>query len=319
MTRMLRNLVVATTCIAAAALPLGPVAGAERAQRMVVPAPPGTAADVMARILAGHMGATLDTSFIVENRPGASGVIAVEALLAAGAAAPALLIAGLDHLLYGPAMLGRKPWDPLSDVKLVGLVNHDRWVVVGSPSAAGDLPGLVRLAEQRPLRCANTGLGTTQHAVCAWIARRLRLAVEHIPYKQPFMPDLIGGRIDIAVVPVPGAASALNGRQLAGVMLLSRDRHPSFPGIPSAPEVGAPGLIFEAGVALFASPSAPEADVERLHEALQRAQTDASVHQRFVELGVEPAPATRAEAAQQLRARIRLNEAIRKEAFGPSR
>jgi len=315
MKKMLRSLVVVTAWISAVVLPAGLAAGSERVYRIVVPTPVGTSADVMARILAEHMGATLGSSFVVENKPGASGVIAVESALTAGAA-PALLMAGLDHLLYGPAALGRKPWDPLSDVKLVGLVNNDRWVVIGNPSTAGDLAGMVRTARERPLRCANGGLGTTQHAVCAWMAKRLGLAVEHIPYSQPFLPDLIGGRVDVAVTPVPGVATALNGGRVAGVMLLSRDRHPSFAGIPTSAELNAAGLIFESGVALYTGSSASEADVERLHEALQRAQSDGAVKKRFVELGVDPAPATRGDAAKQLRARIRLNDELRQEALG---
>src|SRR5688572_19665928 len=130
LTTTLRSFAALVTCIVALGPMSEPAAGAERVTRFVVPTPAGASPDLMARILAEHMGATLATAFIVENRPGASGAIAVESVLTTGAA-PALLLAGLDHLLYGPAALGRKGWDPLSDVKLVGLVNYDRWVLVG--------------------------------------------------------------------------------------------------------------------------------------------------------------------------------------------
>jgi tripartite-type tricarboxylate transporter receptor subunit TctC len=316
---MLRNLVAFTACILWTLVAGGPVAASERVQRLVVPMPAGTAADVMARILAEHMGATLGSTFIVENKPGASGAIAVEAVLASGASSPVLLVAGLDPLLYGPASLGRKPWDPLSDVKLVGLVNNDRWVVVGNPSTAPDFAGLSRTAKDRPLRCANAGLGTTQHVVCAWVSKRLGLAVEHIPYSQSFLPDLIGGRVDIAVMPIPGAAAVLKGGRVTGIMLLSRERHSSFSAIPTAAELGAQGLIFESGLALYAAPGTPEADVERLHTALQRAQSDEAIRKRLVELGVDPAPATRDDAVRLLRTRIQLNDEIRGETFGGSR
>jgi len=308
----------AALCLLALCLSAGSSAAAERVQRFVVPTPPGGSPDLMARILAEHMGPALGTTFVVENKPGASGAIAVESALAPSPA-PALLLAGLDHLLYGPAALGRKGWDPLTDVKLVGLVNVDRWLLVGHPATAGDLAAMQRTAGERPLRCANGGQGSTQHAICAWVARRLGLAVDHIPYSQPYLPDLIGGRVDIAVLPVPGAAAALQGGRVAGVMLLARERLPSFPAIPTSAELQAGGLVFEAGLALYASPALPEAEVDRLHEALQRAQADEAVKKRFAELGVEPVRATRDAAAQQLRARLRLVDDIRLEALGRAR
>lgn len=301
------------------ALGAGPAThAAERAQRFVTPTPPGTSADLMARILAEQMGATLATPFIVENKPGASGAIAVEATLAPGAA-PALLLAGLDHLLYGPIALGRKGWDPLADVKLVGLVNLDRWLLVGHPATAGDLALIRRTARERPLRCANGGQGTTQHAICAWTAKRLGLAVEHIPYSQPYLQDLIGGHVDMAVLPVPGVAAALKAGRVAGVMLLARERLAAFPAIPTSADLESGGLVFEAGLALYASPNVSDAEVDRLHDALQRAQGDDSVKKRFAELGVEPVRATREAATQQLRARLKQVDEIRLEALGRAR
>jgi tripartite-type tricarboxylate transporter receptor subunit TctC len=318
LTTTLRGLAALLSCVLVLGSVAGPAAGAERVTRFVVPSPAGASPDLMARIMAEQMGATLATGFIVENRPGASGAIAVESILATGSA-PALLLAGLDHLLYGPAALGRKGWDPLSDVKLVGLVNHDRWVLVGHSATAGDLALMRRTALERPLRCANGGHGTTQHAICAWVAKRLGMAVDHIPYSQPLLPDLIGGRVDIAVMPVPSAAAALSGNRLAGVMLLARERLPAFPSIPTSAELDAGGLVFEAGLALYASPSLSEAEVDRLHDALQRAQANDAVKKRFIELGVDPVRATREAAAQQLRNRMRMLDEIRLEALGRSR
>jgi tripartite-type tricarboxylate transporter receptor subunit TctC len=291
----------------------------ERAIRLMVPTPAGTSADVMARILAEHMGGTLGVPIVVENKPGASGAIAVESVLQPGATRPALLVAGLDHIVYGPAALGRKPWDPVTDLKPVGLVNNDRWIVIGNPASAGDMAGLQHTARERPLLCANGGLGTTQHAVCALVAKRLGVRVEHVAYSQRFMPDLIAGRVDLATVPLPGAAAALGGGRVKGVMLLSQERHPAFAAIPTGIELLQRGPVFESGLAMYAAPGMTDAEVERLHEALQRAQSDVAVRKKFVDLGVEPAPASRAEAVRQLRMRIRLNEDIRQEALGAAR
>jgi tripartite-type tricarboxylate transporter receptor subunit TctC len=318
MSQLLRTLVA--IAVGVLVLVTAPVASAtNHILRLVVPTPAGTSADVMARILGEQVAATLGVAVVIENKPGASGAIAVESMLQSGASSPVLLMAGLDHILYGPAALGRKAWEPLADFQPVGLVNNDRWVVIGHPGAAGSLQELMRTARERPLRCANAGLGTTQHAVCAWVAKRLGAQVEHIPYSQSFLPDLIAGRVDIAAMPVPGAAAALNGGRLKGVMLLSRERHPSFPAIPTSAELNLPGLIFESGLALYTLPGTPERDVERLHEALQRAQGDKAVKTRFAELGVDPAPATRDDTARQLRARIRMNDEMRQEALGKSR
>jgi tripartite-type tricarboxylate transporter receptor subunit TctC len=313
-----RRFTVATACSGLWLQP--PVArAASSVIRMLAPTPPGAAADVMARILAEHMGLSLGQSIVVENKPGASGVIAVEAVLQSDPATVTLLVAGLDHIIYGPATLGRKPWNPLVDVTPVGLVNADRWVVVGNPATAGSWKAMVDTSRQRPLRCGNGGLGTTQHAVCAWVAKRAGLPAEHIPYSQSFMPDLVAGRIDIAAMPLPGAAAPLASDRLRGVALLSRARHPAFPAIPTAVELGQGELVFEAGLAMYTRAGTADGQLERLHAALQKAQADGKVNARFADLGIETAVVERARVRTVLQERIALNDAIRAEAFGPAR
>lgn len=312
-----RRLTVAAAC---AGLSLHPFAfGASDVIRMLAPTPPGAAADVMARILAEHMGRSLEQPIVVENKPGASGVMAVEAVLHSDPSAVTLLIAGLDHIIYGPATLGRKPWNPLTDVTPVGLVNSDRWVVVGNPASAGNWKAMIDTSRQRPLRCANAGLGTTQHAVCAWFAKRLGVQADHIPYSQSYLPDLIAGRVDIAAMPLPGAAAPLASDRLRGVALLSRARHPAFPAIPTAAELGQSDLVFEAGLAMYTRAGTADGQVERLHAALQRAEADDKVKARFADLGVETVLVERARVRSVLQERIALNDAIRSEAFGTAR
>lgn len=287
--------------------------------RLVVPTPAGAAADVMARILAEHMGRSLGQTIVVDNKPGASGVIAMETVLNADPSAQVLFVAGLDHIVYGPAALGRQAWNPLSDVVPIGFVNSDRWVIVGQAASAGDWKAMVATSRERALRCANGGLGTTQHAVCAWFAKRVGMPVDHIPYSQPFMPDLIGGRVDIAAMPVPGAAGPLQAGRVKGVALLSKSRHPSFPAIPTATELERPDLVFEAGLAIYTRVGTPDATLDRLHAALQSAQADETVRKRFSELGVDTTLTSRADARRLLQERILLNDAIRTEAFGKAR
>jgi len=273
----------------------------------------------MARVLAEHMSRSLGQTIVIDNKPGASGVIAMEAVLNADASANVLLVAGLDHIVYGPSALGRKAWSPLDDVVPIGFVNSDRWIVVGNPESAGDWKTMVQTARQRPLRCANAGLGTTQHAVCGWFAKRVGLEVDHIPYSQPFMPDLIGGRVDIAAMPIPGAAVPLQSGRVMGVAILSKVRHPAFPQVPTAAELGRPDLVFEAGLAIYARTGTPPTAIDQLHAALAKAQSDESVKKRYSELGVDTAPATLLEVRTLIRDRIALNDSIRTEAFGKAR
>ncbi len=287
--------------------------------RMVVPTPAGAAADVMARVLAEHMARSLGQTIVVDNKPGASGVIAMESVLNSEPSATVLLVAGLDHLVYGPAAMGRRAWSPLDDVVPLGFVNSDRWVVVGNPQSAGDWKTMVQTSRQRPLRCANGGSGTTQHAVCGWFARRVGLEVDHVPYSQPFMPDLVGGRVDIATMPVPGAASLLQSGRIKGVALLSKERHQAIPEVPTSSELNRPDLVFEAGLAIYTRVGTSQAAVEQLHAALLKAQSDESMKKRYSELGVDTAPMSLSEAKTLLRQRIALNDAVRAEAFGQAR
>jgi tripartite-type tricarboxylate transporter receptor subunit TctC len=287
--------------------------------RVVVPTPAGAAADVMARVLAEHMGRSLRQTMVIDNKPGASGVVAMESVLNADPSATVLLVAGLDHVIYGPAALGRRAWSPLDDVVPIGFVNSDRWVIVGNPESAGDWKTMVQTSRHRPLRCANAGLGTTQHAVCAWFAKRVGLEMEHIPYSQPFMPDLIGGRVDIAAMPVPGAAVSLKSGRIKGVALLSKARHPAFLDVPASPELNRPDLVFEAGLAIYARVGTPQSAVDQLHAALLEAQSDESVKKLYSELGVDTVTTTLREVRALLKERIALNDSIRTEAFGKAR
>jgi tripartite-type tricarboxylate transporter receptor subunit TctC len=292
-----------------------PVRAAE-VVRVLVATPPGSAPDLMARLLAEHMGRGLGQATIVENRPGASGTVATEAMIAAPADGSTLYVAGFDHIVYGPAALGRKPWDPFTDLTPVGPVNQDRWMIAANPAAGGDLDALARTGRSRELRCANGGEGTTQHAICAWFARRTGLAVQHVPYARGFMADLIGGTVDLVAAPAPTLVQAVKAGQLRGILLLSTSRHPAVPDVPTATEAGRPELVFEAGIALFTSRGVPAARLEQLQAALLAAQSDPAIRDRFAELGVDTVPMQPGQAQPMLRRRLARAEQIRVEAFG---
>lgn len=288
--------------------------------RVVTPAPPGTNADVMSRLLGEHMSRSLGRTLIVENKPGASGILATEAVLAAPANGGTLYFAGLDHIVWGPAALGRRPWDPLTDLAFIGFANADRWVILANPATTGgDLRAAQDLGRTREVRCANQGLGTTQHALCGWFAKAVGIPVLHVPYTRPFLNDLMSGIVDLAAVPAPTAVPHLRSGRLKALAILSAERHPSLPDVPSVVELGHPDLVFEAGLGIYTVAATPVAVLDRLTAALQAAQGDSELARRFAELGVDTIVTSREDAVLLLEKRLAAGNRVRAAAFATPR
>lgn len=288
--------------------------------QIVVPTPPGSQPDLLARWLAEPIARQAGVPVLVSNRPGASGAIAADAVLQAAPESGSLLLAGLDHVAYSHLNTNRRALDPFGDFVPVGSVNRDAWMVVAGASMPFDsLPALVDHARSHgPLNYATPGDGTTSHLVCARLCKALGIDAAPVPYKDAFFPDLIAGRVHFAVAPVPALVAPLAGGRLRGLATLSESRIDRFPAVPSTRELGWPDQVFVGGLFLFA-PAALAPAAHRLNGWLVEAQADPAVAQRYRDSAIEPAPTSLAQTGEAIRQRLLAIDAMRVAVFGRTR
>jgi tripartite-type tricarboxylate transporter receptor subunit TctC len=290
---------------------------------MMIPGPAGAGAiDLVPRLIADPMAEELGQPVVAENRPGAGGILAAEAVTRAPPDGHVLLVGSVSHIVYAFVLAGRPPLDPFVDFAPVARLTIDHWLVVVPPSlGANTLAELVAVARTRPqgLNYAIPGVGTSQHIQGERVRRRLGIEATAIPYRGDTVPDLIAGRLDFAVLPSPQLAPHVAAGRLRGLAVLSEARLPTLPEVPTIAEAGYPALRYNAGISLFATGGTPEPMVARLNAEVNAALRLPAVRTRFAALGLETPQTTPAEAADFLRGLMAVQDAMSIEIFGRAR
>jgi len=288
--------------------------------QIVVPAPPASQPDLIARWLVEPLARRVGVPGQVLNRPGAAGAIAVDAVLAAAPDSGSLLLGGLDHVAYSHLNSQRRPLDPLQDFAPVGAVNRDSWLLAtGADLPLRDVAALVAMAQQQgPLNYASTGEGSTAHLLAARLCKRLGIEAQHVPYKDPWMPDLIGGRIHFVVAPVPVLVGPLRSGRVRALAALTDARLPMLDAVPSAQELGWPDQVFHGGLFLFAPPALADQAVQ-LNGWLAETLVQADIVQRYRDASIEPTPLTLAQTRAAIQQRLQVVDAMRLAVFGRTR
>ncbi len=292
--------------------------------RIVLGFPLSSAPDIVTRLLAEKMGEDLGQTVLVENRPGAGGTIAVEAVARAPADGYTLNVDGCSAagIVYGFVMTGRPPLDPFKDFTPVGRLMRDHWVIAVSPLLGiNSLAELVALGKSKPgsLTFPSPGTGSGPHLQAERFRMRAGFEATHVPYRDSPMTDLIAGRTSFTVVSSAGAASLINSGKLKGLAVLSTERMASLPDVPTSAEAGMPDLIYNAGVCLYAPGGTPRDVVMRLNAALNRAEKAEAVNSRFAQLGVESVQSSPEDAARYIRELMSDVDALRTAVFGKAR
>jgi tripartite-type tricarboxylate transporter receptor subunit TctC len=294
--------------------------GRLRGLQLVVPTPAGTQPDVIARWVAEPLAYKAGVPVLVVNVPGASGALAVDTVLRASPDSGALLLGGLDHVAYSHLNSDRRAMDPFVDFTPVAAVNRDSWVIVTSSDApAVSLQALVVQSQRAPLNYASTGEGSTAHLLAARLSEALGLKnAQHVPYSTPWIPDMLAGRIQFAVVPVPSVAPHLRSGRMIALASLTGERL-ALPGNPpSIRELGLPDQIFHGGLFLFApaalSPLAPQ-----LNAWFRDVVGHADMRRRYQDVSIEPVLSDLRETGALVRERLERVDTMRLAVFGRTR
>ena len=287
--------------------------------QIVVPAPPGAQPDVIARWLIDPLARKAGVAGVVLNVPGAAGALAADAVRRAAPESGALLLGGLDHVAYSHVNSNRRALDPFTDFIPVAAVNRDTWVVaVSSETSSRSLQALAVRSQREPLNYASTGEGSTAHLLSARLCKALGIDAQHVPYREPWMSDLIAGRIHFVVAPTPALLPQLRAERLMAVATLTDERL-ALPGEPpTIRELGKPDQVFYGGLFLFGpatlAPFAPQ-----LNTWFREAVGTADMLQRYRDTSIEATPLDLDATAALLRQRLQMVDAMRLAVFGRSR
>lgn len=265
---------------------------------VVVPFAVGSAPDTVARLLVEPMAAELGMPVVVENQPGAGGMVGVAHVARATADGRTVVLSG-DAALVMPDPQGLRRYDPVRDLAPVSrLVATPNVLVVGTGLGVSDLAGLMAWARSQPpgtVSYASVGAGTSSHRGGRLLARRLGVPLTHVPYAQSPLPDVVAGRVSLFFANVATAMPLVREGRLVALGVASDQRSPIAPELPTLSEAGLPDFESAAWFALLAPAGTPGIALERWQRAARAAMGSTAVRARLQALGIEPVGSTAAE------------------------
>jgi tripartite-type tricarboxylate transporter receptor subunit TctC len=272
---------------------------------VIVPYPAGGAADVAGRLVADRLETQLKRSFVVENRPGATGNIGTLAVVNAKPDGCTLLVNAAVIATF-PSSFSKLPYDPLKDLVPIGGIGVTPTLLVASKSVpADDLKGLVKLSKERPdgLSFSTAGYGLLQHLAVEELAQRAGAKFVHVVYKggAQASTDLIAARVDFGSFAAGSVIQFVKAGELKPLGVVQETRSALVPGVPTTAEQGLPGLDAGVHFMLYAPAAAPKDIVTVLNAELNKLVADPALKERFANIGYDPTAITPEQAAAIMR------------------
>jgi tripartite-type tricarboxylate transporter receptor subunit TctC len=266
---------LATPALTTPALAQG--AWPQRPLRMLIGFAPGGFTDIMARATAEQLSAQLGQPVVIENRSGASGTIATQAVARATADGHTLLFGHSTPNAVAAALFKDLPYDPLRDLTPIGQVAvHPHLMVVPDASPFARVADVVAAAKARPgsVTYSSAGIGSVHHLACTAFAQAAEIELTHVPYRgsAPAMADLIAGRVALTIDGVSAVAPQIADGKLRPLAAGTLARIARYPELPTLRELGYGEIDAMSWVGLFAPPGLPPAIAASLTTALARAR-----------------------------------------------
>jgi tripartite-type tricarboxylate transporter receptor subunit TctC len=264
---------------------------------IVVPYSAGSPADVIARLLGQHMGETLGQQFVVENLAGAGGLTGTNRVAKAAPDGYQIVQGGTGTHALSQWLYKNPPYNATTDFAPLGLVVESPLVLIARKDLpANTLAEFIAYAKQHPTTFGSAGVGSATHLGCELLTQAAGFKATHVPYRGmgQAAQDLTAGRIDFGCDFVLGALPQIQGGNLKGIAILSKDRAQVLPALPTAQEQGLPGFEAYNWTAMFLPKGTPDPIVRKLNTALNRALDAPLMRERLAKLGaVIPAPERR--------------------------
>jgi tripartite-type tricarboxylate transporter receptor subunit TctC len=262
----------------------------DRAINITVPTAPGGTVDIVARIMSDKLAEILGQAVVVNNKPGAGGVIGTQALLREKADGYNVLFTANSNQLIVPWVYKNVTFDPLKDFKPIAAVGMVPNVLVVNPSfPANNLKEFIDVVKAQPgkYQYASAGAGTLNHLLGEMLNTQGGMDLQHIPYRgvAPAMTDVLGNQVPMLFASLPSAISNIQSGKLRPLGISSKDRQAVLPDVPAIGEQ-IPGFSGDLWVAFYAGADTPQFAVDKLHSAIAKALASKEITEKFAQMGV---------------------------------
>jgi tripartite-type tricarboxylate transporter receptor subunit TctC len=294
--------------LAAASLPFPASAQTfpSRTITIVVPYPPGGPLDTLARLIAQEAAVDLKQPVVVENRPGASGIVGTGSVARAEPDGHTLILGTNQTHGTNPSLIKSWTFDAVKDfAPVAGVAAMPHVLVVRKDFEAKSVGDVVAMAKAKPgaLTFGSMGNGSGAHLAAELFKTKAGIDMLHVPYKglAPMTTDLLAGRVDLSIAPLPGLiAQQIASGNIRALGIASAKRTPQLDTVPTFAEAGVSGVEADAWSALFAPAKTPPGVIEQLYKAVAKAMASESVRTSLASQGLPVALKTPAEMSAML-------------------
>ena len=276
--------------------------------RMVIPYPPGGPTDILGRIVAQQLEGRLGQSVVVDNKPGASGMIGADIVAKAPGDGYTLLVNASIHVI-NPSLYKKPPYDAIRDFAPVSLIADVPLVLVAAPSLGfNTVQDVVAAAKADPnrLNFASSGNAAAPHLAGEAFKIATGVQMQHVPYKGsgPALADVIGGQTQLLFDSMPSSIGQIRAGKLRAIAVTTARRASALPDVPTMAEAGVAGYDISSWYGVWAPPHTPAAIVERVSQEIARIVRQPAVRERLAGLGAEPVGNTPAAFADYARSEL---------------
>jgi tripartite-type tricarboxylate transporter receptor subunit TctC len=292
--------------------------------RLIVPFSPGGASDLTARTLAQKMGEALGQTIVVDNKPGANGVLGLDLAAKAPPDGYTLVLTDRGSLTVNPSLYRQLPYDPLKDFSYIGIATDGPYVLVVNPKLnVGTVQELVALSKSKPgtLNYASYGIGSMSQLDLELFNQKMGTDMLHVPYKgaSPAAQAAVAGDVGVTIATVPAVQGFIKDGRLRALAVGSDKRFAVLPNVPTMKEAGAPDdILVPTYFALLSPAHTPAPIVARLNAELRKALADPTVVERLSDAGLVMVGSTPEAMAASVRQDVpRFAELVKKIGIKP--
>jgi tripartite-type tricarboxylate transporter receptor subunit TctC len=288
---------LAAAAASAAAQTAGEPAGSypSRTVRMVVPYGAGGVSDIIGRVLAQKLSDQLGQPVVVENRGGAGGMLGTGQVAKSPPDGYTLVLSSLSAYAIGPRLVRTPPYDPVKDFTAIAGVALTPTILTVNPALPPrTVKELVAYAKANPgrLNYGSSGIGSIGHISAELLRAASGVDLVHIPYKSAALayPDMISGDVTMVFDALPSAIQYIRTGKVRPIAMMSEQRSPLLPDVPTFAESGFPGVTLRLWVGLHGPAGLPPAVVQRLNVATAKALDAPDLRERYASVGADPMP-----------------------------
>ena len=262
----------------------------ERPIRIIVPFTPGGSTDILARMMGQKLTDAWGQNVVVENRPGANGIVGAEVTARANPDGHSLLMVAIGHAI-NPLLQKKLPYDTEKDFQPISLTAILPLMVTVHPALkAANMQDLIALAKARPVTYGSGGIGSSQHLAAELINSMARTRMTHVPYKggNQGLQDLIGGHLDVMPQTILSAAPHIKSGKLRALAVTTAKRNPAWPDVPTVSESGLKDYESLAWYGLVGPARLPAPVLAKLAEETAKATRSSDMQAALTKQGAEP-------------------------------